>query len=70
MSIFDRLFGRKDNRMSVAAAAAEKESPVRNLAADLPDEETAVAVATAAIAASRGEERCAFNVISITKIYK
>lgn len=55
--------------MSVAAAA-EKESPVRNLAADLPDEETAVVVATAAIAASRGEERCAFNVISITKIHK
>lgn len=45
MSIFDRLFGRKDSRISVAAAA-EKESPVRNLAADLPDEETAVAVAT------------------------
>ena len=37
MSIFDRLFGRKDSRISVAAAA-EKESPVRNLAADLPDE--------------------------------
>ncbi len=69
MSIFDRLFGRKDSRISVAAAA-EKESPVRNLAADLPDEETAVAVATAAIAVSRGEERCAFNVISITKIHK
>lgn len=34
------------------------------------DEEKIVAIATAAIAAARGESECAFNVISIKKIVK
>lgn len=45
-----------------APAAAAAPAP----AAD--DEQTIVAVATAAIAAERGESQCAFKVISITKL--
>ena len=56
-----------------AAKTAERETapaPVQKPVSGTLDEETAVAVATAAIAAARGEEKCAFNVISITKIQK
>ena len=45
-------------------------APVQKPVLGALDEETVVAVATAAIAAARGEEKCAFNVISITKIQK
>ena len=56
-----------------AAKPAERETapaPVQKPVSGALDEETVVAVATAAIAAARGEEKCAFNVISITKIQK
>ena len=56
-----------------AAMPSERETapaPVQKPVSGALDEETVVAVATAAIAAARGEEKCAFNVISITKIQK
>ena len=42
--------------------------PVANAPAS--EEETVIAVASAAIAAARGESECAFNIISIKKIVK
>ena len=66
--VFNLIFKNKS-----AAKPAEREpapAPVQKPVSGTLDEETAVAVATAAIAAARGEEKCAFNVISITKIQK
>ena len=66
--VFHLIFKNKS-----AAKPAERETapaPVQKRVSGTLDEETAVAVATAAIAAARGEEKCAFNVISITKIQK
>lgn len=66
--VFNLIFKNKS-----AAKPAERETapaPVQKRVSGTLDEETAVAVATAAIAAARGEEKCAFNVISITKIQK
>ena len=66
--VFNLIFKNKS-----AAKPAERETapaPVQKPVSGTLDEETAVAVATAAIAAARGEEKCAFNVISITKIQK
>ena len=66
--VFNLIFKNKS-----AEKPAERETapaPVQKPVSGAPDEETAVAVATAAIAAARGEEKCAFNVISITKIQK
>lgn len=45
-------------------------APVASATAPVSEEEQIVAIATAAIAASRGESECAFNVISIKKIVK
>lgn len=66
--VFNLIFKNKS-----AEKPAERETapaPVQKPVSGTLDEETAVAVATAAIAAARGEEKCAFNVISITKIQK
>lgn len=66
--VFNLIFKNKS-----AEKPAERETapaPVQKPVSGALDEETAVAVATAAIAAARGEEKCAFNVISITKIQK
>ena len=53
--------GKKDVAAPVASAPA---APAQGAS----DEATIVAVATAAIAASRGSSNCAFKVISVTKI--
>lgn len=58
---------------SAPKAAPAKQTPVsaapaQAQTADTTDESELVAVCTAAIAASRGESDCAFNVISITEI--
>ncbi len=61
---------------AVALSRSKKPAPAASAPAASPavqavsgtDEETVVAVATAAIAASRGASACAFKVISITKI--
>ena len=66
--VFNLIFKNKS-----AAKPAERETapaPVQKPVSGALDEETVVAVATAAIAAARGEEKCAFNVITITKIQK
>ena len=66
--VFNLIFKNKS-----AAKPAERETapaPVQKPVLGALDEETVVVVATAAIAAARGEEKCAFNVISITKIQK
>ena len=66
--VFNLIFKNKS-----AAKPAERETapaPVQKPVSGALDEETVVAVATAAIAAARGDEKCAFNVISITKIQK
>ena len=68
--IFQGIFGRKSSRKSASvkepvSAPAFVSAPV---AAATNNEEEVVAVATAAIAAARGESECAFNVISITQI--
>ena len=66
--VFNLIFKNKS-----AAKPAERETapaPVQKPVSGALDEDTVVAVATAAIAAARGEEKCAFNVISITKIQK
>ena len=66
--VFNLIFKNKS-----AAKPAERETapaPVQKPVSGALDEETVVAVATAAIAAARGEEKCAFNVISNTKIQK
>ena len=72
--LFSLFFRKKADTPDTPQPAVEEAEakPVsdRKSADSLTDEETAVAVATAAIAASRGEEKCAFNVISITKIQK
>ena len=49
-------------------AKAAPAAPVKAAASGEADEETVVAVATAAIAAARGQSDCAFKVVSITKI--
>lgn len=73
LKIFGAVFGSK----RAAAPKAEQTAASAPAAAAAPkpassglDEEKLVAVATAAIAAMRGEEKCAFKVISITKIKK
>lgn len=50
------------------AASTPSSAPRTAPAAASADEATVVAIATAAIAASRGASACAFKVISITKI--
>ena len=45
-------------------------APVQTAAVPASEEEKVVAIATAAIAAYRGESECSFNVISIKKIVK
>lgn len=53
-----------------AAAPAPVTAPPVTVSANASDEAQIVAIATAAIAAARGESECAFNVISIKKIVK
>lgn len=70
--IFQWIFGRKSSKKSASVkesvpAPAPASAPVAAPAAT-GNEEEIVAVATAAIAAARGESECAFNVISITQI--
>ena len=66
-----KLFGNKEAKVETAKATA----PVAPVATAVPatgsnEEESVVAIATAAIAAYRGESDCAFNIISIKKIIK
>ena len=74
-----KLFGNKKpaeekaaTPVAVAPAPVAAPAPVSAPVASAPasEEEQIVAIATAAIAASRGESDCAFNVISIKKIVK
>jgi hypothetical protein len=58
--------GEKKAAPAPAAATAPAAAPAAASAAD--DEQTIVAIATAAIAAERGDSECAFKVISVTKI--
>ena len=53
-----------------APAVAPIAPAVSSSAQPTSEEELVVAIATAAIAAARGESECAFNVISIKKILK
>ena len=55
---------------TVSAPAVSASAPVSVASVPASEEEAVVAIATAAIAASRGESECAFNVISIKKIVK
>lgn len=71
--VFQLIFGRKSKKAEekpvekTVSAPAPAAAPVAAPAAANQEEEL-VAVATAAIAAARGESDCAFNVISITQI--
>lgn len=53
---------------SAPKAAPAQKAPAQPQTAEATDESELVAVCTAAIAASKGETDCAFNVISITEI--
>ena len=64
-----KLFSVKNNKKVEAPVAASVDTSATTSAAS-SDEDTVVAVATAAIAAARGESDCAFNIISIKKIVK
>lgn len=55
-------------KASATTAAPAVDNQAQTAASSADSEEELVAVATAAIAAYRGESDCAFNVISITKI--
>ncbi len=70
--IFPLIFGRKsksaDKPVEKPVAAPVSVAAVTAAPAVANKEEEIVAVATAAIAAARGESECAFNVISITQI--
>lgn len=68
-----KLFGNKEAK--VKEETAKPAAPVAPVATAVPatgsnEEESVVAIATAAIAAYRGESDCAFNIISIKKIVK
>lgn len=60
-----KLFSSKNSKQAVQAPENKTALPS---AGAQDDEETIVAVATAAIAASRGESECAFRVISVRKL--
>ena len=60
-----KLFSSKKSKQAVQAPENKTALPS---AGAQDDEETIVAVATAAIAASRGESECAFRVISVRKL--
>ncbi len=62
-----KLFATAGSKKPAQAPKAAPAAPVAPVAST-EDEQTIVAVATAAIAAERGESACAFNVISITKL--
>ena len=57
----------KSNQSVPVAPTPVTAAPV---SASASEEDTVVAVASAAIAAARGESECAFNIISIKKIVK
>lgn len=63
-----KLVALAGTKKEVSASQAAPAAPVASASTGNADEETVVAVATAAIAASRGASSCAFKVISITKI--
>lgn len=68
-----KLFGKE--KAEAKKEVAQPSAPVAPVATAIPatganEEEAVVAIATAAIAAYRGESDCAFNVISIKKIVK
>ncbi len=67
--IFQGIFGRKDKKPASVKESVPAPAPVSAPVVNATNnEEEVVAVATAAIAAARGESECAFNVISITQI--
>ncbi len=72
-----KLFAKKNTKPDIVtnapvatATPAPTSAPVSVSAVPASEEEALVAIATAAIAAARGESECAFNVISIKKIVK
>ncbi|MDL2287712.1 OadG family protein, partial [Eubacteriales bacterium OttesenSCG-928-G02] len=69
LAVFQLIFKNIANKKQQEAKIT---TPVVTSAAPNADnsEEELVAIATAAIAAARGESDCAFSVISITKIQK
>lgn len=67
-----KLFGsKKEKNVAVSETEAVQSSAKSSAGGELSDrmsDKKLVAIVTAAIAASRGESDCAFNVISINKI--
>ena len=67
--VFQWIFGAKSKKVASVKESAPAPAPVSAPVVNATNnEEEVVAVATAAIAAARGESECAFNVISITQI--
>lgn len=60
----------KDSTPASVSSTTVAPAPVSAPSAPASEEEQLVAIATAAIAAYRGESECSFNVISIKKIVK
>ncbi len=67
--LFSKTEKPKEAKTEAVAPVSQTAAPVAS-AAPASDDEKIVAIATAAIAASRGESECTFNVISIKKIVK
>ena len=71
-----KLFAVKGTAKPVASAPAATPAPTPapaahvQQAAPASEDEAIVAIASAAIAAARGESECAFNILSIKKIVK
>ena len=74
--MFKFLFAKKEKNLSdsqktnneVSKTESSEKVSIENVKAEGISEKKIVAIATAAIAASRGESDCAFDVLSITKI--
>ncbi|MBR6506310.1 MAG: OadG family protein [Clostridia bacterium] len=67
--VFQWIFGAKSKKVASVKESVPAPAPVSAPVVNATNnEEEVVAVATAAIAAARGESECAFNVISITQI--
>lgn len=66
-----KLFAIKKTVEEIKEAPAHVAAPSASVTiAPASEEEAIVAVASAAIAASRGESECSFNIVSIKKIVK
>lgn len=68
IALVSKIVGGESAPKAAPAQTAQPAQPVQQPQTAAADESEFVAVCTAAIAASRGETDCAFNVISITEI--